>query len=1169
MLIIHRAERADVLVQALADLLVGGGPLAATAAAAYPAPAGPGAHIRATGADIPGAGAEIFRAAPGPPDPFSPELVAVPTRGIERWLSQQLAAHLGARPGRADGVCANVAFPSPGRLVAESLALASGIAPEQDPWQPDRLVWPLIAVAEASLEEDWLEPLTRHLREDGSRHRYARLSRIARLFAEYSHYRPELVLAWARGESGGVDPSHPASWQPELWRRLRDAVGVMSVAERLEDACARLVQTPEIVSLPAHLTVFGLTRMPGTHLQVLKALGAARDVHLMLLHPSPRMWERAAAGATEREAKENRLLASWGRDARGLQELLLATGADAVIHHPLPEQAVTSLLEAVQADVRADRPAPGLPLREGESDRRVELSPLDRSISVHACHGRARQVEVLREAILHRLADDTTLEPRDIIVMCPDIEAFAPLIEASFGAGRPEGDRGDRAAGRDRAVGGAERAAGGAERAVGESATGPSLRVRLADRSLRRTTPILALVSRLLELAGGRVTASQVLDLADTTPVRARFGFDDDQLALARGWVAEAGIHWGFDAAHREPYRLSEVEAGTWAAGLKRLLLGVALAPEADALTNGVLPVAEIQSSEIELLGRVCELVDRLQEAVDQLARPQAIGSWASAIRDAADRLALTAPAEAWQRQQLDEILAEVVTAGGDTAVELSPPELRTLLAHRLEGRPTRANFRSGHLTFCTLMPMRSVPHRVVCLLGLDDGSFPRQPPRDGDNLLLSDRRPGDRDPRTEDRQLLLDALLAARDALIITYSGNDERTNAPLPPAVPVGELLDAIDASARTPHGRARDLVVIHHPLQAFDPRNFLSAGAEPARAAAHGPWSFDAAAMGGARALTLPRTEPPPFLAEPLEPSPGADLVTLEELVSFLQRPVRAFLRQRLGISLQRDEDVVQDALPIALDALARWSVGQRLLEARLDGTAARDAVLAEIARGGLPPGELARPVLEELWPGVEALVAVAERQRGGQESRTLATNLVFDDGTRLTGSVAEVRGHVLVSVSYSRLHPRHRLASWARLLALSAAHPDIPFESITIGRGQESSVTVARVPQLGPTPELRHRTATAELKALIALRAEGLRVPLPVPCKTAHSYAAATRRGLDDPIEAANEVWGSRFGYTGEDAEPEHQLALPVTLDIDRLGALAVRVWDPLLAREVIE
>ena len=1109
MLFIHRAERADVLAEALAGLL----------------------------ADVPA-------------DPFAAEVVSVPTRGIERWLTQRLSARLGSRPGAGDGVCANIEFPFPGALVAESLALASGIAPGRDPWQPARLVWPLISVVEAALEEAWLEPLARHLLS-GREQRYARLAHVARLFDEYAVRRPELIEAWARGESGGVDERAAAGWQPELWRRLREALGVPSLAERLPDACAALEADPDLVALPPRLALFGLTRLPVSHLRVLRSLSTRRDVHLMLLHPSPAMWDKGAA--------ENRLLESWGRDVHGLQTLVRGVGED--VHHQLPvaelDPAAGTLLEALQRDIRADAQPSGPPLRDGQIDERFALTAQDRSIRIHACHGRARQVEVLREAILHRLADDPTLEPRDVIVMCPDIEAFAPLIEAAFG-GRVADEI-------------PETAAGGP----------PTLRVRLADRSLRRTTPVLAVVARLLELASSRVTASEVLDLADAGPVRTRFGFDDDELTQIREWVAGSHIHWGLDAAGRAAYKLTEVDAGTWASGLKRLMLGVAMDGDANAAFGGVLPAAAIQSSQIELAGRFGEFVDRLDAALHSLAGPQTLAGWTAALSAAADALSATPAHESWQRRQLDAILAEIVDEEASSGVSLHLGELRELLGHRLAGRPTRANFRSGHLTFCTLVPMRSVPHRLVCLLGLDDGAFPRQSPRDGDNLLLDAPRPGDRDPRTEDRQLLLDALLAAREALIITYSGNDERTNAPLPPAVPVGELLDAIDATAtatgtavtdRSASPRARDLVVVRHPLQAFDPRNFVDHDSDPARAA-EGPWSFDQAALEGARAFIAPRHEQLPFLPEPLPPAAGDQLVTLDELVSFVQRPVRAFLRQRLGVSIQRDEDEIEDALPIELDGLARWGVGQRLLEALIAGAEPRDAALAEIARGTLPPGALGRPLLEQLWPDVQAIAAAVRSHGAAGDPRSEQTNVVLPDGVRITGTVSGVYGHTLLSASYSRLGPRQRLAAWVRLLALTAANPEIPFEAVTIGRGgPRGSIQVVRIPQLGSTPGVRASTALAELEPLTALRAEGLRAPLPVPCRTAHAYAEAALQSGDDPVQAAMKRWRSgwfndRF-MEGEEDEPEHRLALGRELDLERLAELATTIWRPLLGREVV-
>jgi exodeoxyribonuclease V gamma subunit len=1111
MLLIDRAERADVLAQALAELL----------------------------ADVPA-------------DPFATEVVAVPTRGIERWLTQRLSTRLGSRPGSADGVCANIDFPFPGVLIGGSLALASGIAPERDPWQPARLVWSLIAVVEEALDEPWLEPLARHL-IDGREQRYARLSHVARLFDEYAVRRPAMIEAWARGESGGVDERSASGWQPELWRRLREALGVPSLAERLAPACAALADDPGLVPLPPRLALFGLTRLPPSHLQVLRALGEGRDVHLMLLHPSPVMWGRDRA--------HNRLLDSWGRDVHGLQRLVLGSGEDR--HHPLPALAArATLLEGMQADIHDDIQPPGPPLRPGQVDERMVLTAADRSIRIHACHGRARQVEVLREAILHRLADDPTLEPRDVIVMCPDIESFAPLIEAAFG-GRVADER------------------SGSEPVPGEP---PLLRVRLADRSLRRTTPILSVVARLLELAASRVTASEVLDLADSAPVRARFGFDDDELAQIREWVAGAHIHWGLDAQRRAAFKLTEVDAGTWAVGLRRLMLGVAVDAEAGVAFGGVLPAAAIQSSEIELAGRFTEFVDRLDTALRALSDPQPLASWAAALTAAADALTATPTHESWQRHQLDAILSEIVAeegagqrAGTTTlSIKLFLGELRELLGHRLEGRPTRANFRSGHLTFCTLVPMRSVPHRLVCLLGLDDGAFPRQSPRDGDNLLLASPQPGDRDPRTEDRQLLLDALMAAQQALIITYSGNDERTNAPLPPAVPVGELLDAIDATAQLPGDgdrRARELIVVRHPLQPFDPRNFTAQNSEPARAAG-GPWSFDRSALAGARALNAPRHVAEPFLPGPLPAAGGDRVVTLEELVSFVQRPVRAFLRQRLGISIQREEDELEDAMPIELDGLARWAVGQRLLDAVRAGTDPRDAYRAEIARGTLPPGALGAPVIQSILPTAKLLADAAAAFAGGHHARSEQTNVVLGDGTRLTGTVGGIHGHLMLAVSYSRLGPRQRLAAWVRLLALSAAHPEIAFEGVTIGRGgRQDPVQVRRIPQLGGSAQTRRATALAELGRLTDLRAEGLRAPLPLPCATANAYAEAALGQGEDPVAAAMRKWRSGWYndrlIEGEEEEPEHRLALGDDLDVDRLAELATAIWQPLLAREVVD
>ncbi|HXY46058.1 MAG TPA: exodeoxyribonuclease V subunit gamma, partial [Acidimicrobiales bacterium] len=902
MLHLHRSERADGLVAMLAELIVE--PL---------------------------------------DDVMSAEVVAVPTRGVERWLTQQLSACLGASRGRHDGVCANIDFPFPGSVIGAALALGGGVDPHADPWSPQRSVWPLLEVVETSLDEPWLAPLAAHLHNsapEGERRRFASVRHISDLYDRYGVHRPAMVRSWLDG-----DRDHPSDgWQPELWRRLRNRIGTPSPAERLIDACARLQAEPALLELPARVSLFGLTRLPASYLDVLDAIATGRDVHLFLLHPSPALWRKVAArlesptrGLPRAEdpttdETSNPLLTSWGRDAREMQLVLRGSGGTAVTDHHLPVDNITDdLLHRLQADIRTDRQPPGLPTAGGE-DHRQPLGPADRSVQVHACHGRARQVEVIRDSILHLLDADPTLEPRDVIVMCPDIDTFAPLIQATFGNYDPE-DTDTRAL--------------------------PDLRVRLADRSLRQTNPVLGVVAELLDIAVGRVTATQVLDLASREPVRRRFHFDDDDLTRIEEWVVGTGVRWGLDAEHRAPFKLEDLEANTWHAGLDRALLGVTMAEEGQRLFGGVLPLDDMDSGDIELAGRLAELLDRLGAAVSMLSGTRPVDAWAAGIADIADAFTATSERDVWQRLQLqrllDDLVSEATTAETVSTVELSPADIRALLADRLRGRPTRANFRTGHLTICTLVPMRSVPHRVVCLLGLDDGVFPRHIERDGDDLIAANPQVGDNDARTEDRQLLLDALLAATERLVITYSARDDRSNLARPPAVPLGELLDVIDRTVRLEDGRpARRQVTVHHPLQPFDVRNFT-----PGALVAERPWSFDTVNLDGARASVLPRLPPHPWLEAPLPP-PESDAIELERLEAFLRHPVRAFLRNRFGVSLAERSRDVDDAVPIDLDALETWGVAERMLAALLAGAELEDCVAAERARGLLPPGQLATPV-----------------------------------------------------------------------------------------------------------------------------------------------------------------------------------------------------------------
>jgi exodeoxyribonuclease V gamma subunit len=784
------------------------------------------------------------------------------------------------------------------------------------------------------------------------------------------------------------------------------------------------------------------------------------------------------------------------------------------------------------------------------------------------------------------------MEPRDVIVMCPDIEQFAPLLEAVFGpAALAEG----RAVESPPAIAAGPVTTAGGDGPGTDVETGlssvPELRVRMADRSLRQTNPLLSLTNFLLELAGSRLTASQLLDLASREPVRRRFRFDDDELSQVEQWVVEMGVRWGFDGAHRTPWGVPEFEANTWMAGLDRLLLGVAMSEEGERLFEGTLPLDDVASGWVDLAGRLAELVDRVRTAVDGLTGRHPISGWRDAIASATESLAEVSPSAAWQRDQLHQVLDETVVEAAAIGRVRSPlldlAEVRSLLGDRLKGRPTRANFRTGEMTVCTLVPMRSVPHRVVCLLGLDDGVFPRHTEQDGDDLLLGDPCVGDRDARSEDRQLLLDAVLAAGDHLVITFNGRDERTNHERPPAVPIAELLDVVDRTVRVGDGtgRAREAVTVRHPLQAFDLRNFT-----PGRLGGERPWSFDRLNLEGAQALSRPRGMRTTFLAEPLESRPEA-VVQLSSLVRFVEHPVRAFLRERLGFYASPQADGVDDDLPIELDGLERWAVGDRLLSARLGGATADEAVLAEQARGMLPPGPLGAPVLAEVLLTVEALVDAVRGLPGAEvEPRSLEVNVRLPGGRAVIGTVAGVRAGTVVRCIYSSLAPKHRLATWVRFLAVSAAWPEIPVAAVTIGRGRKPGgrpqIQVSTFTPLAATADGRLAAAHAGLNLLVDLYDRGMCEPLPIYCATSAAWAEAGRAGID-PLDAARAAWMTdRFDQ--EDGEAEHLLVLggrqPLEVlleagprldesgpgwqaaELTRFGRLACRLWDGPLDHE---
>ena len=1110
------------------------------------------------------------------PDPFAQEVVVVPAKGVERWLTQRLSHRLGTGARGGDGVCAGVRFVSPHSLVGMLLG-----RDEDDPWRADNLTWAVLETIDASLDVPALADLARHLGHGGNREgdherqarRFSVARRLAGLFAGYALQRPRVLTDWSAGDDtdgagAALDPD--LTWQAELWRRVTTRVDAPTPDVRHRDTLARLRRGDAELDLPDRLSLFGHTRLAATEAELLTALAEHRQVHLWFPQPSPTLWEALAPTATAGPVARSEdtsarlvrhpLLASLGRESRELRRTL-----GEVTSLPSPETdepAPSTLLGWLQDDLRRDR-RPDASLRTS----RV-LDPDDHSVQVHACHGPTRQVEVLREVLVGLLEDDPTLEPRDVLVMCPDVETYAPLIQAAFGM---------------------------VEVSEGAGHPGHRLRVRLADRSPGARNPLLALAAAVVELSGSRMTATEVLDLAATAPVRARFGFSDEHLERIASWVRGAGVKWGQDVQHRARF---DVPLGdnTWLTGMRRVLLGAAVSGLGERVVGSTLPLDDVGDGDLELLGRFSEFLDRLQTFTSRAREARTVLDWTRALREAVAGLSAVPQEDAWQRAQLDREMERIGAGPGAGETLMRHADVRTLLAHRLRGRPSRSNFRTGTLTVCTMVPMRSVPHRVVALVGLDDGVFPRAAGVDGDDVLARAPRTGERDVRAEDRQLLLDAVNATGETLVITYSGRGEHTGQEKPPAVPLGELLDALAATASTSDDvRVQDRVRVEHPLQPFDERYL-----RPGEMVGHGPFTFDRQALAGAEAARVARRRPRALVSQPLPDSPlveqadGASgdaplVVELADLHEYFRHPAQAFLRHRLRVTTPRDADEVDDALPIALDGLQKWAVGDRLVRALVSGASPFDAAVAERLRGTLPPNALGTATLREIGRTAEALAAHALGLRQGSP-RTVDVDVTLpatDSAApvRVVGTVPEVYGNHRVSVTYSSLGAKQRIAGWIDAVALASGAPDENWTVHSIGKYRSQG----KVAMVKPIAE---PDARGWLRTLVDLRAQGLREPLPLPLRTSLVWAenqAHVLTGRDaTPDDFARKEWATpTFSEAGsfpkEDADPAHvrlwgerapyrsTLATPLRPDEDpgdtgaphRLGLYAWTLWGPLL------
>jgi exodeoxyribonuclease V gamma subunit len=1140
----------------------------------------------------------------GNPDPIQPEHVAVGNRGTERWLAHALSESL--------GITANVVFPFPATVVSSIVDSVLGPAGPTR-WSKDALVWcladELLRLPDAELWrplQQWMEvepPVEEGVVE---RRLLGLAQRLADVYDRIQTFRPAWPGRWESGEDG---PEEVPAWQSALWRRLVERLGPDHSAARSLRALEQLHRGVPLANWRCKgrsihaLHVFGISSLPPIWLELLGAVGRQHSVDLYLLSPSNEFWDDVRRGTVdlprplrlardlleaELEARippdapvaagrtrPNPTLATFGRIARDFQAVLerLPEGYRDELNigeafaDPVPESAAVtgppaSALQWLQSDILHMR-HPADHKRALDDFERRRLDPEDDSIQVHACYSPLRQVEALKDALLDLFSRHEELQPRDVVVMCPDIAELAPLISAVFGVSDPRGGA-------------------------------PEVPYRLADRTQRELNPVADAMLRLLALSRGRLPAPEVLELLALEPVRTRFALAAEDLPAVAGLVAGAGARWGRDADHRAAFDQPAEPLCTWRFAMERLALGVTMddATEDGLMWAGVRPVALSGASEDQaLVGRLLGFTAALLHHAAALGASRSLPAWAEALGAALDDM-VTAEAEAaFRLREVRETLRALGEAAGGDELVLGPGAMLSALEGAFAQPSGPMGQQTGAVTFCTLLPERGVPYRVVCLLGMDEGSWPRSPPMVGFDPTLRRPRVGDRDPRDEDRYLLLEALMAARDALLVFTTGRDQRTREECPPAAPIAELIDVVEASFLPPHGweEVRDWLVVDHALQAFSARNFQPGGLLPGTGPhrlRHQSWSFDPRLARSAAALRDGAREPVPFWPSGLAlESPAEQTVELDTLVRFWRSPARQLVRQRLGLYLGEDHSSVPAREPVELDGLEAWilqnQLGKSVLDGSLEGPALAQLQERLVAEGSLPPGTLGTLELEAAH-GVVA--EAAERLRPRLEGAAPLELRLELGGLRLVGTVPAVAPEGLGALVLGKLSGRRLLERWLHAVAVVASgRPRSLFIAPTKAKRSEELLVV--LPFGGDAAAARRWLGARVRDMLVGMgrpvpylpRASWALVDQPVARRGPRLGAVAARpEDLDDEVReaglrAARQHWYGGDRLTGDSEDPDHQTIFgiswpfaPDSMDEEGFLAMALDLWHPLLA-----
>jgi exodeoxyribonuclease V gamma subunit len=1068
--------------------------------------------------------------------PLAAEIIVVQSRGMERWISMELAD--------LNGISANCTFPFPNAFLENIFKKIKPDLPDTSLFHPAVLTFRLMRIIPNCLGQKGFENLRSYLADDDNQLKLFQLSgKIADLFDQYLVFRPELIFEW---EAKKEKIKTPHMWQAKLWRELVGEIGTWHRARLRKELFQRIERLKiEPLDLPARVSIFGISYMPLFHLQALAALSRLAQINFFILNPCQEYW---ADIVSEREIKRirqknsrvaenmewyhfekgNRLLAAMGTQGRNFFDMI--TGFDCEFHEKFQEPDEVNILAGLQSDILNLRDRDGADSASPDnfenlsSDSAVEnnyISNKDTSLQIHSCHSPMREIEILHDNLLAMFEEDPGLSPKDIIVMTPDIETYAPLVQAVF-----------------------------------DSQTDETLRIpfSIADQSPRRENRMIDGFLALLDFADSRFGVLQVVGLLEFSGIKERFGLVESDLKIIERWIKDTRIRWGIDKNSRLEADLPGFSENTWRSGLDRLILGYAMPGENRTMFNGILPYDNIEGSEAQILGRFLEFFDRLVDWATTLVKPRKLVDWHKTLTALIDQF--FQPDENTERelQLLRQILAELASREIDANYpdDIELQVIQAYLRSQLEQNNFGAGFLTGGVTFCAMLPMRSIPFKIICLIGLDNAAFPRDFQPLNFDLMAQNPQTGDRSRRNDDKYLFLESLISARSIFYISYVGQSIQDNSQIPPSVLVSELIDTIADRFNRSNPPIVEQIVTYHRLQQFSAAYF-HADSEL--------FSYSTENMLACAGAKEPR-KPGPFFNRRMPVTAAesdiSDKVDLDSLCLFFSNPTRYLIQRRLGIRLEDEDILSDDEENFVLQSLERYLVEQGLLQNLASGVSLDDYKPIQAAIGQLPHGHVGDYYLAEM--AVEAQNFVRQTETYTSAATLAPVEIDFEAaGFDVSGRLVSVSALGCIHIRYARLRVRDLLRAWIyHLIYCHTAPPDYEAGSYLICR--DSTV------YFEPLSD-----SLASVETLLQVYRQGLEIPIHFFPESSFEYSEQLLRKAQPKSMALQRAGGKWVGseyynYTnGESADPYYDLCFRHLDPLDdEFHRIALIVFEPLLA-----